>query len=59
MLELTPFKIVATTVAIASAVTAFLLSQPDVVLSPGIKVVLGAAQVALTVLALKLNLDAE
>lgn len=39
-----------TVLAVAAAVVAFLLTQPDIVLSPAAKVALGAVSVALAVL---------
>lgn len=48
-------RIVAGVLVVLSAVLAFLLSQPDVVFEPMVRVILGAANVAVTTLALYMN----
>ena len=48
-------KIVAGVLVVLSAVLAFLLSQPDVVFEPMVRVILGAANVGVTTLALYMN----
>lgn len=48
-------QVVAGVLVVSSAVLAFLLSQPDVVFAPMVRVILGAANVGVTALALYLN----
>ena len=48
-------QVVAVLVVVASAVLAFLLGQSDVTFDPVVKLVLGAANVAVTTLALYLR----
>ena len=50
-------KYLAIGIGAATAVIAFLLSQPDVPFGPGVKVALGAIQVGLVYVSLKLNLN--
>lgn len=57
MLNPSPLVVVGTVVAVAAGIISFLLAQPDVVLAPTVKVILGAANIALTILALRLNLN--
>lgn len=57
MPSLSPFAIVGTIVAVASAVIGVLLTQSDVVIGPLVKLALVCTQTGLTVLALRLNLD--
>lgn len=48
-------QVVAGVLVVSSAILAFLLSQPDVVFEPQIRVILGAANVGVTALALYLR----
>lgn len=48
-------QIVAGILVVTSAVLAFLLSQPDVVFEPMVRVILGAANVGVTAMALYLK----
>lgn len=48
-------QVVAGVLVVSSAVLAFLLSQPDVVFEPAIRVILGAMNVGVTALALYLR----
>jgi hypothetical protein len=50
-------QIVAGILFVSSAVIAFLISQPDVAFSPGIRLILGAANVAVTAMALYLKVQ--
>ena len=57
MPSLTPTVIVGTVIAIASTVIGILLTQSDIVISPPVKLALVCTNAALSVLALRLNLD--
>lgn len=46
----------AVVIPVLAGVVSFLLTQSDVVVAPALKVALGAANVALTILALRLNI---
>ncbi len=48
-------QVVAGILVVSSAILAFLLSQPDVVFAPMVRVILGAANVGVTALALYLK----
>lgn len=48
-------QVIAGVLVVSSAVLSFLLSQPDVVFEPPIRVILGAANIGVTTLALYLN----
>lgn len=50
-------RVVAGILVVTSAVLAFLLSQPDVTFDPQIRVILGAANIGVTTLALYLNVQ--
>lgn len=50
-------QILAGVLVVLSAVLAFLLSQPDVVFEPMVRVILGAANVGVTTLALYLKVS--
>lgn len=50
-------RVVAGVLVVLSAVLAFLLSQPDVVFAPMVRVILGAANVGVTALALYMNVS--
>ncbi len=56
-MTLTRSQAVALGVLVTQGIVAFLLSQPDVVLSPGVKVCLGAASVGLSTVALFLRIQ--
>lgn len=50
-------RVVAGVLVVTSAVLAYLLSQPDVTFEPTIRVILGAANIGVTTLALYLNVS--
>lgn len=50
-------QIIAGVLFVSSAVIAFLISQPDVAFSPGIRLILGAANVGVTAMALYLKVQ--
>lgn len=54
---MTRSQVVAAGLVVASAILSFLLTQPDVVLPPVAKVVLGALQVGVTSLSLVLKIS--
>ena len=54
---MTRSQAVAAAILVAQAVIAFLLTQPDVVFPPAVKVILGAGAVGLNALALVLRIQ--
>lgn len=56
-MTITRSQAVALSVVVAQAVVAFLLTQPDVILPPLVKVILGCASVGLSTVALFLKIQ--